>query len=99
MKSKCKSYDTKCEDTLDAEAMKGIIPLMRIMFGPFGHRLVVGYCRICARKNIAQVWMALIIVVAMVVAIIELPWKGPMFAFVLIGFWSFICWSWLFPSR
>ena len=97
MNENCKGKG--CSVLLEEKKTQGLLFLTRNIFGVFGHRLVVGYCRVCARKNLAQAWMAMIIIISTVIAIVEFPWKGPLFAIVVVGVWTGICWSWLFPKR
>ena len=88
-----------CSGSLDEHTMNRLALLTRNVFGPFGHKLVVGYCQTCARQNIARAWMMLVIIISTVIAIIEYPWKGPLFAICVVVVWTGICSSWLFPKR
>ena len=97
MMEKCSQ--ASCEESLNDESSHAFLFLVKNIFGPFGDRLVRGYCQNCAQRNVARAWMVLIILISTVVAIVELPWKGPLFAIGVIGVWTGICWSWLFPRR
>ena len=83
-----------------AESPKlGLLFLANNIFGRFGIRLIEGYCQKCAQKNLSRAWLAFIFLISVIVAFIELPWKGPLFAIGMMVVWTGIYWSWLFPDK
>lgn len=89
----------ECEQKKMESPDLGLLFLVFNIFGQFGDRLVDGYCHKCAQKNLARAWMGLVILISTLIAFIELPWKGPLFAIGVVGVWTGICWSWLFPKE
>lgn len=88
----------KCERA-EVAFNQGALSLAKNIFGPFGDRLIEGYCRICAQRNVARAWMLLIISISVFIVMIEFPWKGPLFAIGMCGVWTVFFWSWLFPKE
>ena len=96
--SDCKTSDCQSPVHLgDDDAGLGIFA--RHLFGPFGHRLTEGYCRRCAHQNLARMWLGLMGLICLVIAVIEWPWKGPLFAVVTLSVWTAILSRWLFPKN
>ena len=94
-KSRCSSLG--CQKKLDSEEMGTFfLFLARNLFGPFGGRLTEGYCIFCKKRNISRALLLLIVLFSLVVAIIEFPVKGPIFAVVTILLWTVILRKWLF---
>ena len=93
--SRCSSLE--CLKKLDSDQMGGFfLFLARNIFGPFGGRLTEGYCIFCKKRNLSRAFLFLIVLFSLIVAIIELPWKGPIFAVVMILVWTAILRKWVF---
>ena len=87
-----------CNECVESEEIGGVRSLSRNIFGPFASRLVDGRCLSCAQKGLARAWMSFVFLLSLMIAMIELPWKGLLFALILNGFWILVCWRWLFPK-
>ncbi len=93
--SRCSSLE--CQKKLDSEDMGGFfLFLARNIFGPFGGRLTEGYCVFCKKRNLSRAFLFLIVLFSLIVAIIELPWKGPVFAVMMILVWFSLLGKWAF---
>ena len=93
--SRCSSLG--CQKKIDSDQMDGFfLFLARNIFGPFGGRLTEGYCVFCKKRNLSRAFLFLIVLFSFIVAIIELPWKGPIFAFIMILVWVSLLGKWAF---
>ena len=81
---------TECQNTIKEKKIEGLTFLSRNIFGLFGSRLVQGYCIACSKRNLSRAFLAFVVMLSLVVAIMERPWKGPLFAMVVILFWTAI---------
>ena len=95
--SLCSSPD--CSQQQDPEQTGGLFLFLAYnIFGPFGDRLTEGYCVFCKKRNLSRAFLSLVVLISLVVALIELPWKGPLFAALMIVVWTAILGKWAFGT-
>jgi len=95
MSSKSELIECKAENCSTSRVAEngGSRFLARNIFGPLGHKLTDGYCDRCQKRNLARGWLGLVALISIAICIIELPWKGPLFAMAVIGFWTIALWN------
>ena len=89
-----------CKNSSNSEQMGAFfLFLARNIFGPFGGQLTEGYCTFCKKRNLSRAFLFLIVVFSLIVAVIELPWKGPLFEAAMIMVWTALLRKWAFGAR